>query len=72
MTKTIAFDIIVSSKKGETKMTRGQIEKIEKQLSKKRRSYNKCTDFARRAKLDYEIGCLYEELAQAYKNLKEN
>lgn len=53
-------------------MTREQIEKIEKQLSKKRRSYNKCTNFARRAKLDYEIGCLYEELANAYKNLKEN
>ena len=54
------------------KATREQLEKIEKQLKKKRRAYNKCASFTRRIKLNYEIGCLYEELAHTYENLEEN
>lgn len=53
-------------------MTRIQIDEIEKQLKDKRRAYNKCRSFAKRIKLDYEIGVLYEQLAELYKNLKKN
>lgn len=53
-------------------MIKIQINKIEKQLKNKRRTYNKCRNFAKRIKLDYEIGILYEQLAELYKNLEEN
>lgn len=53
-------------------MTRKQLNEVEKQLKAKRRAYNNCRSFAKRAKLDYEIGCLYEKMAEIYKNLKEN
>lgn len=53
-------------------MTRIQINEIEKQLKDKRRAYNKCRNFARRVKLNYEIETLYERLAGLYKNLEEN
>ena len=53
-------------------MIRIQINEVEKQLKDKRRAYNKCRSFIRRAKLDYEIGCLYEKMAEIYKSLKEN
>jgi len=39
---------------------------IEKQLKEKRGIYNRCRSFAKRVRLNYEIGCLYEELAKAY------
>lgn len=53
-------------------MTRIQIDEIEKQLKNKRRAYNKCQNFAKRIKLNYEIEVLYEQLAELYKNLEEN
>ena len=53
-------------------MTRIQIDEIEKQLKDKRRAYNKCRNFARRIKLNYEIEVLYERLAELYKNLEKS
>jgi len=43
-----------------------KIATIEKQLKEKRGAYNRCRSFAKRVQLDYEIGCLYEELVKAY------
>ena len=53
-------------------MTRIQIDEIEKQLKAKRLAYNKCRIFAKRIKLNYEIEVSYEQLAELYKNLKED
>ena len=43
-----------------------KITTIEKQLKEKRGVYNRCRNFVKRVRLNYEIGCLYEELAKAY------
>lgn len=43
-----------------------KIATIEKQLKEKRRAYNQCRNFAKRCRLDYEIGCLYELKAKVY------
>lgn len=43
-----------------------KIATIEKQLKEKRRAYNQCQNFAKRCRLNYEIGCLYELMAKAY------